>query len=426
MKRIIALTLSVFLSVSNAYGQDDRLIAFLTEATQKNPRLKAHFSAYQAAMARIPQVGALPDPQLTLGLFVRPMHRFMGTQRAELTLTQVFPWFGTLAAAESEASSRARAVFERFRAAVSDVHYEVKGTYYAIHLLEREISITEDHVNILEQLEQTATARFGGGATGEGGKGMTGRSASGGMVDVLRVQMEVNTLRNKLDLLRAGRSPLEARFNSLLGRNVEASVVVADSVGLVDPPVPIADIPDSIRRHNPLLEMLAMESEAFNAQVDKHRRMGFPTVDLGVRYSLFSPREGSTLENNGRDMIMPMASVRIPLWRGKYRASIKEAQELRAASESRKVDEDNRLQASRVDVMSDFHDAKRRVSLFSRQEDLANQAQRILTVQYASGDGDFDEVLRMQLRALEYRLQVVNAVVDRNIAVAMLARLMGR
>tara|TARA_Y100001934_G_C12116617_1_gene661098 strand:- start:427 stop:804 length:378 start_codon:yes stop_codon:yes gene_type:complete len=125
-------------------------------------------------------------------------------------------------------------------------------------------------------------------------------------------------------------------------------------------------------------------------------------------------------------MIMPMASVRIPLWRGKYRASIKEAQELRAASESRKVDEDNRLQASRVDVMSDFHDAKRRVSLFSRQEDLANQAQRILTVQYASGDGDFDEVLRMQLRALEYRLQVVNAVVDRNIAVAMLARLMGR
>jgi outer membrane protein TolC len=57
---------------------------------------------------------------------------------------------------------------------------------------------------------------------------------------------------------------------------------------------------------------------------------------------------------------------------------------------------------------------------------LANQALNILIVQYSTEGSNFEEVLRMQQQLLDYRFKYLDALIDVNISVAMMERLMGR
>lgn len=450
---------------------------YLKIAAENNPGLKSKFYSYQASLEKVPQVGALPDPQLSFGIFIEPMERYMGNQVAEISIMQMFPWFGTLGAAEDEAAAMAKAKYEEFNEAKTMLFYEVKATWYAFYLLKKEISITEENIQILKTLEEISISRLKSGGTdgttgsSESGKmpnektsgtsgtsgnmsGMDGGQTSSGttsgsgrmgsmdnsgmssgssMVDVLRVQIEINELKNKLALLNDSMQPLLVRFNKLLNRSLDVFINIPDTITPSPLPATIAEMPDSISLNNPMLRMLQKEEEAYIAQHEMNRRMGFPMIGIGVQYSIFKSRppvqdahgniqSGMTAKN----MIMPMITISLPIWRSKYDAAMREAEFLQYSSGLKRDDTDNQLMVSYEDAIKDFKDAERRFELYKQQSILAQQALELITIDYTTAGTNFEEVLRMQQQLLDYRLRSLDAVVDQNIASAMLARLMGR
>ena len=78
---------------SNAQQVLDR---YLVEAAKNNPGLKGKFNEYMAALEKVPQAGALPDPQIAFGYFIQPVETRVGPQQARFFVVQMFPWFGTL------------------------------------------------------------------------------------------------------------------------------------------------------------------------------------------------------------------------------------------------------------------------------------------------------------------------------------------
>ncbi len=64
---------------------------------------------------KCPRLAVLPDPELSMGVFLSPMELVSGNQVADLRLMQMFPWFGTLRAAKDEMSLMANAKYESFR-----------------------------------------------------------------------------------------------------------------------------------------------------------------------------------------------------------------------------------------------------------------------------------------------------------------------
>lgn len=459
--------LAMFFTTISAYAQS--LDDYLKIAAENNPGLKSKFYSFQASLEKVPQVGALPDPQLSFGIFIEPMQRFMGNQVAEISLMQMFPWFGTLSAAEDEATAMAKAKYEEFNEAKTMLFYEVKANWYALYLLQKEISITEENIEILQTLEEIAISRLksgrvngADGSSGSGrmpkdktsgtsgstsgnmggmnqGKTSSGTPSGGGrmesmdnsgmsggssMVDVLRVQIEINELKNNLALLNDSKQPLLVQFNKLLNRPGKEFISIPDSITAVSLPAPIADMPDSIRLNNPMLKMLQREEESHLAHEKMSRKMGFPMIGLGLQYSIFQQRPGNMM--TAKNMIMPMATISLPIWRNKYDASIREAELLHHSTGLRKDEADNQLMVGYEEAIKDFKDAERRFELYKQQSILAQQTLELITVSYTTAGTNFEEVLRMQQQLLDYRLRSLDAVVDQNIAVAMLERLMGR
>ncbi|MFO7524562.1 MAG: TolC family protein [Ignavibacteriaceae bacterium] len=442
---------------------------YLKIAAENNPGLKSKFYSYQASLERVPQSGSLPDPQLSFGIFIEPMQRFMGNQVAEISVMQMFPWFGTLGSAEDEATAMAKAKYEEFNELKTMLFYEVKATWYALYLLQKEISITEENIEILKTLEEISISRLKSGETdgtsGSSGSGKmpnektsgtpgnsgsmsgmdgattssgtksgnvktenmdntSGMGRGGSMVDVLRIQIEINELKNKLTLLNDSKQPLLAQFNKLINKSLNEFVNIPDSVTPAPLPASIAEMPDSIRLNNPMILMLQQEEKAYIAQREMNMKMGFPMIGLGLQYSIFKQRPGNMME--AKNMIMPMVTVSLPIWRGKYDGAIKEAEFLHYSTGLRKEETSNQLMVSYEEALKDFRDAERRNELYQQQTRLAQQVLDILLVQYTTAGSDFEEVLRMQQQLLDYRLRSLDAVVDQNIAAAMLERLMGR
>ncbi len=60
--------------------QNDSLYYYLELAAKNNPTVLQKFYEYQAALQKIPQVGSLPDPELTIGVFLKPMELITGNQ----------------------------------------------------------------------------------------------------------------------------------------------------------------------------------------------------------------------------------------------------------------------------------------------------------------------------------------------------------
>nr|WKN38607.1 TolC family protein [Tunicatimonas sp. TK19036] len=462
---IITLFLLGLRTISFSQSLDD----YLKTAAENNPELKAYFNEYLAALEQVPQVGSLPDPELSMGFFIQPMERFMGNQQADIQLMQMFPWFGMLRTQKDEANKMALAQFEEFQDAKNQLFYQVKSTWYQLYRLEEEIRITEENLDILKKYERLALIRFqsagtdsgsgsmqenapmkeesrssSGAAMGSMASGMNTGSTSGntsstnkasmgasrpmaatgsGMSDVLRARMEVRELESTLAFLRDSRMPLQAEFNQLLNRNIHEDIVVSGS--LTDTALSLERLAllDSITQNNPMLRMLGAETEAYEAQQKMARLEGRPMLGAGVNYMPFSPRTEDGMAMGGDDMIMPMVRLSIPIYRKKYSALRKEAELKQQAVQHRRENTVNQLSTQWASALRDLDDAIRRAALYREQSTLARQTMNLLMTSYTTNGRDFEEVLRVQQQLLDYQLRLFTAIVDQHTTVAMLEML---
>lgn len=194
------------------------LPTLLAEAVENNPRVHAANRAADAARARVPQAGALPDPMLGIGFMNVPAARpglagdMMTMTRLELQET--FPWPGKLSLQSEVADLRAEAAEWEAQRVRDEVAAEVKGAYFEVYFLDRAIEVTRRNEELLRGTARLASVQYGVGA--------------GTQPDVLRAQVEGTRLADQAVELAARRTSIAARLNALLGRPSGAALGPAE------------------------------------------------------------------------------------------------------------------------------------------------------------------------------------------------------
>jgi outer membrane protein TolC len=422
IKQLILLIAT--LSSSLPGNAQDSLSYYLEHAALNNPGVKAKYLEYSAALEKVPQASSLPDPELQFGYFIKPMQLLMGNQVADIRLMQMFPWFGVLKAAKDEASKIAVAKFESFRDAKEELYFNVKSSYYQVYRTIYEIGIANKNLDILKSLEQIVLVKFStGGAGSSSGSGMSG-SGKNDMVNLLRVQIEMRELENRIALLQDQLTTDKVSFNRYLNRVPSSEVFTGDSLTEVPVPSDILTLADSLVNH-PMVKMFEAESEANASKLAMVTRMGYPMIGLGLNYSIVKKRDGVPPMMNGNDMIMPMISVTLPIYRKKYKAMRHEAEFMRDAATVSAENVTNNLRVNFQETMQNLNDAGRRVKLYTEQALLANKSVQLLITSFSANGTDFEEVLRMEQQLLDYQFKKVEAVVDKNTSISQLIYLTG-
>ncbi len=120
------------------------LEAYMQHAFRRNPRLRAAFHRWQAALERMPQARSLDDPTLSFEYFIDQMDT-----RYRLGISQMFPAFGVLGLREGRAAAEALAAMHAFDAERFMIFDRVTDAFYEYHYLARSIAVTEENHRLL-------------------------------------------------------------------------------------------------------------------------------------------------------------------------------------------------------------------------------------------------------------------------------------
>ncbi len=459
----ILLCISVLFPCVSAYSQSDSLTYYLEIAAKNNPSVQQKFTEYEAALQKVPQVGGLPNPELNVGVFLSPMELVAGKQVADIRLMQMFPWFGQLKNAKDEMSLMAKAKFESFREAKLQVYLDVQQSWYELQKVQQSILISEKNLEILYSLKRLSTVKFkaasNGGSSSSGSSvsrgnsssastassgmsGMSGNagtspvqslpvmpsnpmssSGASGLAEIYRIQMEIGELENSISSQQNQLQTISARFNGLLNRKSQTPVqftekLIADSLGIV-----LTAVSDSMFADSPMLGMLKYEEQSLDARQQMVTKMGYPMVGVGLNYSVISKNPMSASEMNGSDMIMPMVTVTLPIYRKKYRAMQEEVRLQKVATQQGFQATTNALRTEYYEAMQLYQDAQRRMKLYDNQSDLANKSLNIMMKSFSASGAGLSDLLRIRQQTLDYETKKIEAIRDNNTSIAWIKRL---
>jgi outer membrane protein TolC len=473
-KKFVKLFISIYFltfQFISLNAQPDSLLRYLEIAAKNNPGVLQKFIEYEAALQKIPQAGTLPDPQLSIGIFLKPMELVNGNQVADLRLMQMFPWFGVLKYGKDEMSLMAKAKFELFRDAKLQVSYEVQRSWYDLYKVQKDISISEKNIEILKIVERLALIRFkaapsvsassapSGSVVSASQNSTTGNpsgmetmggnqrnatsssnqssssmqtgsmgssSGNSGLADLYRIQIETGDLENNIASLKNQERTISAIFNSYLNRRPVTPIFTGDINSSDSLEFSLLAVNDSMLAKNPMLSMLGFEKQSIEARKKMVTRMGYPMVGLGLNYSLISksPAPMGETEMNGKDMLMPMVTLTLPIYRKKYNAMKTEADLLSVSTSQNYQATANSLQTEYYQAVQQYQDAKRRVKLYENQYLLASKSFDLVLRSFSTSSSTLTDVLRVRQQTLDYELKQVEALADFNTAIAWLKRLM--
>ena len=266
---------------------------------------------------------------------------------------------------------------------------------------------------------------------------MGSNGATGGLSDVLRIQLEISELENALQTIQSNRIAAEAAFNALLNRNQQLPVAVPDT--LIQSPYMYTDqaVTDSLFS-NPMLSMIDAEKRAYKAKAEMDKKMSYPMFGIGLQYSILGKTSsGSSDMNtmnaavpmnsmNGKDMIMPMVKISIPIFRKKYNAQQRESAYYRQASELKYADMLNVMMSDYSALKQQLEEASRKITLYEKQYQLSLSTYHLITREFSAGSATLTDVIGVERQLLDYRLKKSEAVADYNTRVAGIEKLIAR
>ncbi len=386
---------------------------YLRVAAINNPGLRAAFYEWKAAMERVPQVRALPDPKFSYTRYIEEVETRVGAQKNRFMLMQMVPWPGKLVSKSDMAVRSAMAKKYLFDAKKLALFYRVSKAYLEYYFLSRSIKVVGSNLDFITNLEKTLETRFKAGVA---------RNAS-----LIQIQVEQGKLEDRLKSLQALQGALAARLNSAIGRDPMQALPWPVELAVTSPVLKEEEIAAVLRENNPDLEAARQRVRASEAGMRLARSQYLPDFGVGAAFVDTERRDDMNPDDNGKDPVMLTLEMSLPVWWNKYRAGVREARARHDAAQSKVVSMSNDLTADLRLAFFNYQDAKRKYTLF--HDTLVPKAEQGLAAAqtaFSAGKAAFTDLIDAERTLLELRLMAERAVVDRGIRLAELEKLAGR
>lgn len=398
---------------SDEMSVDSTPESFVRYALFHSPTVERVYQQWQAASERLPQVRSLPDPRLNIGFFLDEVETRVGPQQAKVGLQQTFPWIGKLQDREDAAAKGALAAWYQYQESQLVVVEQVMIALQNLVYLDQATAITKENYALLRSFEEVVRARY--------------RVGAGSHPELIRVQVELGQLEDRVIGLEALRPSYVANLNALLNRPSDTKIVEG-----IELPNSIASgsaeqISQLAIEWSPVLGSISQRVEQARIGTRVAHKDGYPDLTVGVEYIVTDEAANPSITESGDDPIMLTFGINLPIWREKYDAGVRESIAKRL-SISRELDSStNQLSAQVYKAWFEHTDADRRVRLY--EGSLIPKAQESLSASlggFRTGDSGFLDLLDTQRTLLEFSISAERARADRGNALATLNRLVGR
>jgi outer membrane protein, heavy metal efflux system len=392
------------------------LDAVLRHSMQHSPELQAAWHRWRAAVERVPQAQSLPDPQLGLGVVLDQVDRDGEYMGERYSLSQMFPWFGTLRLKGDIALQDAEAAARRYEAERLALAERVTAAWFEYAWLHEAVASARENLDLLLRLESVARSLYRAGTVSQ--------------ADVTRAQLELGRMDDRLRSLTDMLGPAAAELNAALGRPAHARLPhpVAPSRQPV-PPLPEHDDEDWLAlatSASPTLAAARHLVERERHAVELARKAYYPDFMLGLEYQRDGSARMAMMDGGGADMLMGMISFNVPIRRARRDAGVSEARSRLAAAGQQAYAQETALERQLKGALFAYRDGARKLQLYGGTLlPKARQSLAATEAAYRAGEAGFSDLIDAQRALLEFQLAHERAAADRAAAQARVYALVG-
>ena len=401
-------------------GQDEpapqfngSLAAYQAYAFEHSPELRASFEAWRAATYRPGKVRRIPELVVSYAGFIRSVETRVGPQRHKLGIQQWFPWPTKLSAAGDAEALAARSAQRQFEAYALQISAEVSTAFWRLWWIDRRQEIESIEIELLRTLAELVKVRV--------------EASVADISDLTRINLRVEHAVDSLASLDREEQIASVALVRVLGAPAgTATPVDKTSPALGLPVEDPAMLRQAVAEH-PQIEAVGLMSDSFDERARAQRADRYPSLGLGVDWIITGPALDPTMADSGKDAVVGMAAIKVPLSLGAYAAGENEAKARGRMYRAQELAARNRAIEELGRVMAILRDAKRRLKLYEgTMIPLAETSYEAVQASYQSGRANVDEILVAEREFLDLQLKALRARADGASAWALLERVVGR
>ncbi len=411
MKRALVVSFLGLFAAANGFAAETvTLDDLIRSALNNNPGVAVAEARYEAAKARIPQASALEDPRFDFE-YNRMIPRMVnmttddpGVMRT-FGVSQEFPFPTKLLLRGQIAAKESQIAYAQYQEKKNAVISEVKALYAELSFIYKTIEIVRENKLLLEQLNATASSRYSLGKTSQ--------------QDVLKAQVEIAKMDNKLVMLEQRRQVVQAKLNVVLNQDPSQDL---GNIALQEEPLVALSLPDL----NKAAKESRQELKAFRLAVERARK----TVTLAKQEYL--PDFMVRYERMERDSHLKewagMVGITLPIWFWqKQDFNVKEMKAELKAMEAEYRNEENAVLLEVKEKYAELDASGKLIDLYKNAYlPQAEQTLKSSLTGYEADQVDFLNVLDSTRMLLEFKLDYYKALIDYGIAFAELEKAVGK
>ena len=375
--------------------QAQSLEHYLSLVLSNNPQLQALNMRYEIAEEKINQAAAIPKATFGAGYFASEPETRTGPQRFKLSVSQMLPWFGTLKARQDYARSLVetegldRLIVER------QLALSLAQSYYRLYGYQQKMHIVETAIELFKSYEALAL------------KAVENGSAS--VVNVLQLQIEQNKLSEEFLKIQELEKAEEVAFANLLSDDSFEGIQFSEMLE-----IPLEDLMHEQSRLAVNPEILKYDKLFAAVQQSEivNQKEAQPSLGLGLDYIAVQQRSDVLLNENGKDILMPMLKLSVPLFKSKH-SSV--AQQLELRQRELNYEKNHRLNLLENKLAQAIALQNQAQISFKSQD--ANSAQtlkmkEVVLSNFESDRQKLTEVIAMEQLYLQFEFKKIEAVVQ--------------
>ena len=393
MKSSIKISILVcFISVVSVI-RGQQLEAFIDIALANNPEIQKFELQYSIAAEKVNEANTLPNTEFGVGYFASEPETRTGAQNFRISIKQMLPWFGQITARENYISSLADTKYENIVIAKRKLMASVSQSYYDLYANKAKQIVLTENINLLKTCETLALTSVA-----------IGKASA---VDVLRLQMRQNEMQQLLDVLGQQYLAEQTAFNNLLHRENCVLVRVVDQLN-----IPSEDF--EFKTKNLVFHPEVLKYDKLYQSVEKsellNQKESSPMIGFGLNYINVTERPNMNFSDNGKDIVMPMVSVSIPIFNNKYKSQTKQNKLQQQKISAQKQERLNTLETVLDKAVHNRTSARITYATQAKNLQQAKKAEEILIKSYETGTIDFKDVLDIQELQLKFQINQIESV----------------
>tara|TARA_B110000503_G_scaffold48131_1_gene78361 strand:+ start:2499 stop:3737 length:1239 start_codon:yes stop_codon:yes gene_type:complete len=389
---ITAFIFSFSLFNFHAAGAQE-LQLLIDEALTNNPKIKKFELQYSIASEKVNEVNTLPNTEFGVGFFASEPETRTGAQRFKVSVKQVLPWFGNITAREKYISSLAASKYEDITIVKRKLVASVLQSYYNLVTNTAKQVVLNNKIQLLKTYETLALTSV-----------EVGKSS---VVAVLRLQMRTNEIQQLSSTLEQQYLSEQTTFNKLLNRDKNITITVLDAMDI--PSIDFETNSEKLIFHPELLKYDKLYQSITQSEVLNQKESN-PMIGFGFDYVNVAKRPDMNFGDNGKDILMPMLTVSIPIFNTKRTSKTKQNN---LQQEELLAQKQERLNALKVLLDTAINNrTSARISYETQTKNLkqAKYAEEILVKNYETVTIDFKDLLEIQELQLKFEMNIIESV----------------